>query len=244
MATQKSLKLMFPIVFISSILLGCSFHKADFEEVKGVGLAYSEYFKTWDGLDERENIKYYRPIPLDELESSLPEQVKKAINIIDSNKLPFTVDDVKAYLVTSKDENDKIMNQVQLSYLSKSEYNKVDDFYIISITEVDENPLKRYDISDKYDSVGNELKKEILTEDLPIYQQVITTNGALLYSYYNYDETKNSIVTVGTAANEFYAYYNGYIYHIGYLIDREKDNEVMQEKMLHLTREYILGKPL
>ncbi|HWI48368.1 MAG TPA: hypothetical protein VNU45_09130, partial [Rummeliibacillus sp.] len=216
-------------------------NKTDFEEVKGVGLTYSEYFKTYDGLDERQNIKYYKPVPIDEVESSLSEQVKKAINTIDSNRLPFTVDDEKAYLITSKDENGKIKSQVQLSYLSKPEYDEVDDFFIISVTEVDENPLKRYDISDKYDSVGNELKEEILTEDLPIYQQVITTDSALLYTYYDYDETKNSIVTVGTAANEFYAYYNGYIYHIGYLIDKEKNNEEMQDKMLHLTREYILG---
>ena len=241
MATKKLLKLMLPIIFISSILLGCSFNKTDFEEVKGVGLTYSEYFKTYDGLDERQNIKYYKPVPIDEVESSLSEQVKKAINTIDSNRLPFTVDDEKAYLITSKDENGKIKSQVQLSYLSKPEYDEVDDFFIISVTEVDENPLKRYDISDKYDSVGNELKEEILTEDLPIYQQVITTDSALLYTYYDYDETKNSIVTVGTAANEFYAYYNGYIYHIGYLIDKEKNNEEMQDKMLHLTREYILG---
>lgn len=128
-----------------------------------------------------------------------------------------------------------------MSYLSKSEYNDVDEFLIISITEVDENPLKGYDISDKYDSVGNKLKKETLTEDLSIYQQLITTDSALLYRYYDYDEAKNSIGIVGTAANEIYAYYNGCIYHIGYLIIEEKNNEEIQERMLNLAREYILG---
>lgn len=244
MATKKSLKLTLSIFFISSILLGCSFDKEGFEKVKGDGLTYSEYFKMYDGLDERENIKYYKPVVSDETESTLPEHVKTAINTIDSERLPFTVADEKAYLITFEDKNGKTKSQVQLSYLSKSDDGQVEDFFIISATDVDENPLKNYDISDKYDSVGNELKKEILTEDLPIYQQVITTDSALLYTYYDYDEKKNSIVTVGTAANEFYAYYNGYVYHIGYLIDKEKNTVEMQEKMLQLAREYILGNSL
>src|SRR5690606_27751736 len=105
-------------------------------------------------------------------------------------------------------------------------------------------PLEGHEISDKMDWVGNELKKQHLTGDLPIYQQVLTTNSALLYRYYEYDEADNKITVIGTAANEFYAYYDGYIYHVGYLIDREKNDEKMQEKMLQLTREYILGSSL
>jgi hypothetical protein len=155
--------------------------------------------------------------------------------------LPFEVDEEKAFLVTSKDENGKVKKQVQLSYLSKSEYGRVNDFFTITVTEVDENPIKGYNISDEHDSVGNELKKEILTEELPIFQQVITTNSALLYRYYEYDETKDRVGIVGTSANEFYSYYNGFVYHIGYLIDREKNTDEVQEEMLKLTHDYILG---
>ncbi|GAA0308787.1 transposase-like protein [Gracilibacillus halotolerans] len=243
MATKKLLMVMFPIFLISFVLLGCSFNKTDFVQVKGDSITYSEYFKTYDGLDARENIKYYKPISIDKVESSLPEPINNAITTFDSNRLPFTIDDEKAYLITSTDEDGNTKNQVQLSYFSRSEYDEVDDFFIVSITEVDENPLVD-DILDKYDTVGNAFKKEFLIEDLPIYQQVITTNSALLYKYYDYDETRNSIVTVGTAANEFYTYYNGYIYHVGYLIDKEKNNEEMQERMLHLTRDYILGNSM
>ena len=239
MVTKKSLMLLLPLIFISSALTGC-FNKMDSQEVKGAGLTYSEYFKTYDKLDQRKTITYYKPISFHELEASLPEQVTTTLHTIDSNRLPFSVDDKKAYLITSKDKNGKIMSQVQMSYLSKSEYDDVDDFLIISITEVAENPLKGYEISDRYDSVGNTLKKEMLTEDLPIYQQIMTTDSAMLYRYYDYNETKKSIGVVGTAANEMYAYYNGYIYHIGYLIAEEKSSEEIQEKMLHLAREYIL----
>ena len=99
-----------------------------------------------------------------------------------------------------------------------------------SSTEAELNPLEKYTNSDEFDTVGNELKKEFLKEDVPIYQQVITTDSALLYSYYDYDEAENSVITVGTTANEMYTYYNGYVYHIGYLIDREKNNEEMQRE--------------
>lgn len=225
---------------ISSLLLGCSNNETNLEEVKGVGLTYSEYFKNLDELDRRDNIKYYKPLPIDEIELlPLPEQVKKSVNAIVSDRLPFKVDEEKAYLVTSENENGEVMNQMQLSY-----HGNVDDFFIISVTEVDGNPLEGYNVSDEYDSVGNELKKEVLAEGVPIYQQVITTNGALLYSYYDYDKTENRVNTVGTTANEFYAYYNGYVYHIGYLIDRKKNDKKMQENMLQLTRDYILRNSL
>ncbi|WP_138420746.1 hypothetical protein [Aquibacillus sediminis] len=242
--TKQLLKLMFLLFVISLLLLGCSNKHTNLEEVEGDGLTYSEYFKPYDRLDERENMTYYKPLPIDEIESSLQGQIKKTVNKIDSESLPFKVEEEKAYHVTSKNEDGTARNQIQLSYLSKSDYDRVDDFLIITVTEAEQTPLEENDISNEYDSVGNKLKKEILTEDIPIYQQVITTNSALVYSYYDYDETENRIATVATAANEMYAYYNGYIYHIGYLIDKEKNNEKMQEDMLQLTREYILGDSL
>lgn len=229
---------------ITVFLFGCSVSETGLQEVEGVGLTYSEEFKEYDQLDERKDMKYYKPVPIDELKSYLPEQVKAAVNTIGSDRLPFQVDENKAFFITSKDKKGEIQNQIQLSYLSKSEYDQVRGFYIISITEVDENPLGNEDIPAGYDSIGNKLKKEMLTEDLPIYQQVLTTDSALLYTYYDYEETENRVMTVGTTANEFYAYYNGYVYHVGYSIDREKNDEEMQQKMLDLTREYILGADL
>ncbi|KMY44922.1 hypothetical protein AC622_12415 [Bacillus sp. FJAT-27916] len=240
MIAKKIWRLLGPIILISSVAAGCSINETDLEEVKGAGLTYSEYFKSFDELDERENIHYYKPISLSDGESSLLNDIEERMNPFNSEKLPFHVDEEKAYLVTSKDEKGKPKDEVQLSYFGSTS----EEFFIISVTEVDENPLKGYVYADSYDSIGNQLKKEILTDDLPIYQQIVTTNSALLYSYYDYDETNNRIDTVGTAANEMYAYYNKCIYHIGYLIDQEKNTEEMQERMLHLAREYILGSHL
>ena len=226
------------------MLWGCSDNETDFEEIKGFGLTYSEFFKTYDGLGERKNITYYKPVTIDETMSLVPDSIKKAINTINTDSLPFEVDKETAYLVTSEKEKGKIKNQVQFSYLNISEYELVEEFFIISITEAELNPLEEYTISNDFDTVGNELIKEFLIEDVPIYQQIITTDSALLYRYYDYDEVENSVITVGTTANEIYAYYNGYVYHIGYLVDREKNNEEMHENMLRLTREYILGNSL
>ena len=226
------------------MLWGCSDNETDFEEIEGSGLTYSEFFKTYDGLGERKNIKYHKPVTIEETMSLVPDSIKKAINTINTDRLPFEVDKETAYLVTSEKEKGKIKNQVQFSYLNISEYELVEEFFIISITEAELNPLEEYTISNDFDTVGNELIKEFLIEDVPIYQQIITTDSALLYRYYDYDEVENSVNTVGTTANEIYTYYNGYVYHIGYLVDREKNNEEMHEKMLRLTREYILGNSL
>lgn len=226
---------------MSSLLFGYSNNESGLEKVKGVDVTYSELFKTFDGLDERSNITYYKPLPIEKIDSTFPEQVGKDVKNLDSDLLPFEIDEEKAYLVTFEDEDGEVKNQVQLSYLSKSEYDWVDNFYIISVTEVDENPLEGYNLSDEYDTVGNKLKKEILTEELPIFQQVITTNSALLYRYYEYDEAKDQVGVFGTSANEIYSYYNGYVYHIGYIIDRKINTDKVQEEMLKITRDYILG---
>ncbi|WP_404427778.1 hypothetical protein LG296_07115 [Ureibacillus chungkukjangi] len=238
MAKEKILNLITLCFVICSLLWGCSNNITDLEEIKGSGLTYSEFFKELDKLDERENVTYYKPVPISEMDSI---NTFKNVEIISTENLPFEVDEEMAYLVTSEDSNGNDINQIQFSYLNKSEYESVEEFFIISITEARENPIENNRIFDEVDLVGNELRKDLLTEDIPIYQQIITTDSAMLYRYYNYDKNKNSIDTVGTAANEFYTYYNGYVYHIGYLIDKDRNTKEMQEHMLRITRDLILG---
>lgn len=239
MTNRKLPDLLFALIFMSLILVGCSIDKSKLVKVKGSGLTYSEYFKAYEGLDERKNVTYYKPFLLNEEESSLPKQVKNTIPKIDLDKLPFQVDDERAYLVEWKDKNGEIKHQVQFSYLGKDEYEQVNDFFIVSVTEADKDPLEVHDMTNEIDSVGNKFKKEKLVENQFLYQQVLTTDSALVYRYY--DENDKGIITVATAANEFYGYYNGYIYHIGYLLDSEKNDAEMQGEMLQLAREYILA---
>lgn len=235
---------MFPFLLIILIAAGCASQENSLEKVKGVDVTYNEYFKPFDQLDERKNIQFYKPIAIEEIRSSLDEQIWSAGNGIASDALPFEVDEEQAYLVTSKEEMGEVKNQVQLSYMGNSEYGDVDSFFIISVTEVGENPIKEYDFPEVVDSVGNELKKEILIDNVPIFQQVLTTDSALLYRYYKYNEAEKKVTVVGTAANEFYSYYDGFVYHIGYSIDREKNTAQVQEDMLNLTRKFILDNDL
>lgn len=236
MLTNKLFQCMGILLLLTLLLSACS--NNGFEKASGSNITYSEYFKDYDGLDKREKVTFYQPVPIDDMIGMLPKSVSKGINRINPEHLPFEVEEEKAFLVTSEDE--KVKHQVQLSYINKSEYDQVKDFFIVSITEAEENPFKNNSVTDKVDYVGNELRKEILTGDTPIYQQIITTNGGLVYSYYDFDEDKKQVITVGTIANEIYAYYNGYIYHIGYFVG-EKNSEELHEAMLQLAREFILG---
>ncbi|SES18881.1 hypothetical protein [Psychrobacillus sp. OK032] len=242
-------KMVIPIlllVIFAFMMAGCT-NKQDeptLKKVKGEGLTYSEYFKSVDELDERENITHYQPLPIDEMMIVAPVSIKKAVHIVDPKKLPFEVNEQTAYLVTSKGENSIVQNQVQYTYVNTNEYNQKAEFYIITVTELEENPLEKYDFTKQQtDNMGNELRNELLIDDIPIFHQVITTDGALAYRYYSYDEEKKRISTVVTAANELYAYYRGYLYHVGYSTENKNKKEI-QEEILHLTREFILGESL
>ncbi|WP_391203518.1 hypothetical protein [Psychrobacillus sp. L4] len=242
-------KIIKPILFLLVITMmsGCINKEVGpvLTKVKGDGLTYSEYFKMVDELDKRENITYYKPLPIAEMMQVAPDSIKNALHPIDSKKVPFEVNEQLAYLVTSKDKKGNLQNQVQFTYSHKNEYAQTDEFFILSVTELDENPLEKYDFSkQQIDTVGNELRKEVLTDGIPIFHQVITTNSALIYGYYSYDEKEKRVLTVGTKANELYGYYNGYLYHVGYYLMKDKNTIEVQDAILQLTREFILGASL
>ncbi|KAB8135711.1 hypothetical protein F9U64_10555 [Gracilibacillus oryzae] len=229
---KNLLKIQLLFFLLSCFLLGCSADEAGLEEVDGTDITYSEFFKSYDRLDQRENITYYKPVPIMELQSSFPNHV---VNTIDTNRLPFEVEKEIAYLVTSENEEGDLQRQVQLTYHSKSDPG---DFFIMTITEVEQNPLTEVDMTDKLDYAGNELKKYTLTEGLPVFQQIITMNSSLVYRYYDFDEANERLSVVADSANEIYAYHDGFVYHAGYMVDSE---ETTHEQMLELTRDYILG---
>ncbi len=96
MLTQKLLKKVFPIIFISSLLVGCSVNQMNLEKVKGDNLTFSEYFHAYDGQDERKNIKFYKPLSMNEVQSSsLPDEIKKVIHPVKLDSLPFKVNEEK-----------------------------------------------------------------------------------------------------------------------------------------------------
>jgi hypothetical protein len=244
--TEKriSLKILFSLLLVS-LIVACTSNenRSITDEITGNGFTYSQYFKSVDDLDDRKNGSFYQPLSFDEVIEIVPDSMKDSVNLINTSDLPFNVSEEIAFLVKSKDESGNVQHQVQFTYLNHDSYGNSDEFFIISITESKENPLSKYDFSnEKYDTVGNELREEIIGNGIPMYHQVITTNSALTYQYYDYSEEENLVGIVATAANELYGYYNGHIYHVGYLIDGNKYNEEVQERILQFTREFILGR--
>lgn len=193
-------------------------------------------------MNEREHVEFFKPAEAQPLPTSILSEHHLLEKGIDPDLLPFEVDGENAYVVTSEDRTGKVTHQVQLSYLGKSEEGIVDEFFIISVTEMDENPVENYEVVAATDSVGNKIGKQELSGNDFIFQQVLTTNSALLYRYYEYDEAEEKLNVVGTAANEFYSYHDGFVYHVGYLIDRERNTDQVQDDMLNFTRNIILGK--
>ncbi len=243
MNPNKLFKITLSIFTMSMLLIGCTNKEAGLVEVQGDGLTYSEYFKNVDELDTRENVTYFKPLLIDKFMNVAPDSVENEIYPIDSVKLPFEPNEQSVYLVTSEDKKSNVQNQVQFTYLSNDVYEQAEEFFIISITDVKENPLEKYDFSkEKQDTLGNELRREVLIEDTPIFHQVRTTNGSLVYTYYQYNKDKNEIATVATSANELYTFYKGQIYHAGYQLTNENNTGKSQEEILNLFREFVLGQ--
>ncbi|RSK25999.1 hypothetical protein EJF36_03285 [Bacillus sp. HMF5848] len=233
---MNNIQKLFIICIFTIIVVGCSNDKSDLVEVKGDGLTYSEYFKNVDNLDERDNITYFKPVSLSVLDGILPPSMKNLFQALNTEQVPFEVHKESVFLVKSGTANET-QHQLQISYLDDNS----DEFLIISVTESRDNPLDKYDFSNEHvDTVGNELRKELLVDKMPMFHQVLSTNSALLYQYYGYDESKNRIITIGTAANEIYTYYNGFVYHVGYSFKGDND-ELQRDMMITLTRDFILG---
>ena len=239
----KLIKTTLSIFTVSMMLTACNSEETGLVEVRGNGLTYSEFFKSVDELDTRENVTYFKPLLIDQFMNVAPESLENEIHLIDSVKLPFEVNEQSVYLVTSEDKKSNVQNQVQFTYLSKDVYEQAEEFFIISITDVKENPLEKYDFSkEKQDTLGNELRREVLIEDTPIFHQMKTTNGSLVYIYYQYNKDKNEIATVATSANELYTFYKGRIYHAGYQLTNQNNTEKSREIILQLFREFVLGQ--
>ncbi|MDS8867121.1 hypothetical protein RLK65_00065, partial [Streptococcus pneumoniae] len=81
----------------------------------------------------------------------------------DPDLLPFEVGEEHAYVVTSEDRTGKVIHQVQLSYIGKSEDGIEDEFFIISVTEMEENPVENYEVAEATDSIGNRFEKQELS---------------------------------------------------------------------------------
>ena len=188
-----------------------------FEEVKGDGVAYSEFFHEEDQQHIR-TLKYYKPV-------LLPTFTKANDISFSQVPAPFTVQNGEVIAV-----NDGMNTELQFHF----ENNEA--FLNISMVEFYYNPINVEAMRNvKVDTVGNLLTDVKLVEDIPLYHQQLTTSGGLVFKYYHYDVDKNRIHLMVDMANEFYTYYNGIIYHIGYT------GNVDEQEMIAFARDFILN---
>lgn len=219
------------------MLAGCS--DLPMKKVKGIGVTSAAQFEHYDQLHEREKLTYYKPFSLTE-KIDLPEEIQSLRVNVPIDRIPFEVDEQLGYVVSFKNPDGEVAYELQQSYIHYDEYGEVDQFYNLSIVEKSHDPLDQQDIQIGKDQVGNELTKRSLIKNTMLYEQKLTTDSALNYTYYAYDEDSKKVDLITTSANEFYTYYDGKIYHIGYSLDDETFDEDAHEQFAVLTKEILL----
>ncbi|KOP80401.1 hypothetical protein AMS59_03145 [Lysinibacillus sp. FJAT-14745] len=205
-------------------------------EVEGKEMAYSQFFLIADRLVHRENIKFYAPLQGFEAMQAVATTMGNAVHLIDPKNLPFKSNIQEVYAVTSEMQDGSLQKQFQFSYKEKS-LTGVDRQYInLTVTNVNHNPLVNYKDADSQDFSGG-ITNVGLNFMNPLYYRAMTPDKAFAYVYYNYDEADKRIYRMSSRANEFYTYYNGYVYQIGYQLNG--DQQEAQEKMVALARDFI-----
>jgi len=209
-------------------------------EVEGKDTAFSQFFPISLYLSQAKNIKYYAPLQGFEAMQSVANLLGNAVHLTNSENLPFKPNIQEVYAVTSKMDDGSQQTQFQFSFKEKS-YTGVDLQYInFTVTNVDRNPLVDYVKSQNIeDTAGIKVSNVALSFMNPVLFREMTPNQGFPYIYYNYDATDKRIYQMTTRANEYYSYYNGYVYHIGYQLNG--DSQEIQGKMEIIVKEFILG---
>ncbi|QPA56004.1 hypothetical protein [Lysinibacillus sphaericus] len=210
-------------------------------EVEGKDTTYSQFFPISLYLSQAKNIKYYAPLQGFEAMQSVGTLLGNAVHLTKSENLPFKPNIQEVYAVTSKMDDGSQQTQFQFSFKEKS-YTGVDLQYInFTVTNVDRNPLADYVKSQNIEDTADiKISNVALNFMNPVLFREMTPNQGFPYIYYNYDAADKRIYQMTTRANEYYSYYNGYVYHIGYQLNG--DPQEMQEEMATIVKEFILGK--
>lgn len=206
-------------------------------EFEGTKTTFSQFFQIADQLHHRENIKFYAPLKGFDAMQAVAATMENAVHLIDPDNLPFKSNIQEVYAVTSEMQDGTLQKQFQFSYKEKS-LTGVDRQYInLTVTNVNHNPLVNYNVTENSQHFSGEITNVGLNFMNPLYYRAMTPDKFFAYVYYNYDEADKRIYRMSTSANEFYTYYNGYVYQIGYQLNG--DQQEAQEKMVALVREFI-----
>ncbi|WP_225340870.1 hypothetical protein [Lysinibacillus capsici] len=210
-------------------------------EVEGKDTAFSNFFPLANYLSQAKHIQYYAPLQGLEAMQSVATSLEDVVHLTDPENLPFQPNIQEVYALSAKMEDGSKQTQFQFSYKEKSSTGVDLQFINFTVTNVKYNPLASYVKSKNMEeTLGMKVSNIGLNFMNPLFYREMSPERGYVYTYYNYDETDKRIFQMTTRANEFYSYYNGYVYHIGYQL--EGDPQEVQEKMAILARDFILGE--
>ncbi len=219
------------------LLVGCS-SSTGLVKASGEVFAQSEIHRL---TQDPENVTHYRPMRIQEMTPQLPSSLQSRIKLVDKTKLPFPVEKEMAYLVSFSSGPEKEMrHQLQLTYAQDNEAPITENFFIVRMTETDENPLAHVKPSASgLDSFGNVMRVEPLTDDITFYHHIITTNSSYVYNFYKYDDENQAVNLIVTNAHEMEFYDQGILYHLAYHTGSTQLDPTLHDQMVALAKDFI-----
>ncbi|RUT73018.1 hypothetical protein [Ancylomarina longa] len=202
-------------------------------EVNGYDHTYNYDFGI---LKEREKVEFYKPVSLNEGLSRIPLEMRNKINLISNSDLSFVPQTVKSNIVTSWNDKNKLVFQIQISYLENDlGYDtNFKDFFIVSITQYPDDPfadeINRTTLEENLPDTYHILT---LDDNHPLYYQPSFGSWPRMFDYYYFNEDKNRMYKESTGSHQYYAWYDGLIYKIGCNMDIDSvDPEVLVRKII------------
>lgn len=211
----KKISMILIFVFLLGILTAC--YTGHEVISKGNVFANPRQFGEFALYGQYNNeFKFYKPVSKVE-DSKAGNTLLNKVNFspLDGKNI-FDYDENLLFIVEhTDDESGDVLQHMQLQYISKDRL-----FIVFSAYEV-----KNFDLDlANQDMFGNQVNTYNLNDETVI-QVLLTTNTALTYTYYTYNEKDSFVNLVNTAGNEIFTYKDGILYHVAYNIDI--DNEVL-----------------
>ncbi|BAX81998.1 hypothetical protein [Labilibaculum antarcticum] len=202
-------------------------------EVDGRDHTYNYDFKL---LQFREKVDYYAPVSFSQALSSIPSVMRDKINLLSIDDLPFTPAQQQANIVTSWNAFNKLVFQVQFSYLENTTGYQTDfkDFFIISITQYPEDPFLDPETTlAMEENLPSNYQKLVLEGTHPLYYKPAAGIWPRMFDYYKFIEEDNLLDKESTGSSQYYTWYNGLIYKIGFNMDVSgTDHEALIRKII------------
>ncbi|MFF0830076.1 hypothetical protein ACFYU8_24695 [Brevibacillus sp. NPDC003359] len=225
------------VVSLLLLLVGCS-SSTGLVKASGDVFAQSEIHRL---TQDPENVIHYQPMSIQEMTPLLPSSFQSRIKPVDKTKLPFPVEKEMAYLVSFSSGSEKVMrHQLQLTYSQENGVHITENFFIVRMTETDENPLAHVKPSASgLDSFGNVMHVEPLSDNITFYHHIITTNSSYVYNFYKYDDKNQAVNLIVTNAHEMEFYDQGILYHLAYHNGSNQLDPTLHDQMVALAKDLI-----